>query len=33
MPVEAGLEFMAVIGSNSLSSEGELFNDMVDEVD
>jgi hypothetical protein len=33
MPVEFGLEFVAVIRPNFTDAERELFNDIVDEVD
>lgn len=33
MPVELGLELMAVIGPNFLDAEREPFNDVIDKVD
>ena len=33
MPVELGLELMAVVGPDLLDAERELFDDVIDEVD
>ena len=33
VPMELGLEFMAIVGSNFSDPEGELVDDIVDEVD
>ena len=33
MPMELGLELMAIVGSDFLDAERELFDDAVDEVD
>lgn len=33
MPVELGLELVAIIGSDFFDAERELFNDVIDEVD
>ncbi len=33
VPVELGLELMAIVGSDFLDAERELFNDVIDEVD
>ena len=32
MPVEFGLEFMAVIGADHLDAKRELFDDVINEV-
>ena len=33
VPVELGLELMAVVGPDFLDAERELFDDVIDEVD
>ena len=33
VPVELGLELMAIVGSDFLDAERELFDDVIDEVD
>ena len=33
MPVELGLEFVAVVGAHRVDAEGEALDDVIDEVD